>query len=107
MTRTVRLSDTAVSVFETDIAELADDPEGHGLNADEARTVRLIAACIDGSRFVRPDSADDVATICGELTDMANGYDDVVVGNTPGDGDQRRFAKHARDALQGLVRRLR
>lgn len=104
--RVIRLSDTLRSVFETDVAELALDPDAFGLDSDESLAVRLIAGHIHRGSFAVPESAHDAAIVRSELIAMANGYDDVAIGLTPGDGEARRFARLARDGLSALAYRI-
>jgi len=60
----------ARGVFETRIAELAADPDGHGLDADEAAAYQLADRCYSDGWLAVPDGADDREALWRLFTDL-------------------------------------
>lgn len=93
----VKIPEMVASFFETDLAELADDPEGHGLDAGEAAAARLVwEATGRGGGFlaVAPGAA---AALSAALTDLSNQADGIAVA-LRARGDRAGAAWHDRVA---------
>ena len=93
----------ARTAFESRIAELAADPDGHGLDADEAVAYRLAArCCLDGALLFAPAEREELRAL---LTEIANAEDDTAEDRgVP--ADVRRMARATRDGLSTLARRM-
>lgn len=80
----IRLSATAVSFIETDVLELAADPDAYGLGADEARIYALLADAVNVRQrtlclriAVSPADRDAIFSL---LNDQSNLHDDMAEG---------------------------
>ena len=96
----IKIPVTAASVFETDVIELAADPEGYGLDADERAAYALLAGCLVGGHLVTPEAKEDRDALFATLTALSNAYDDQAVH---GHGEDRRFANNAARSLSTLA----
>lgn len=106
----IKLSETALSVFETDVYELAEDPESFGLDEDETTAYQALAACVDLDRavLVIPESAQERRLVADLLTDLANGYDDALEHQRDQWGpEELRFAVTARRVMTSLASKVR
>ena len=98
----IKLSETALSVFETDVAELALDPFAYGLDEDETHAYLALYYSIDWkrARLIVPEGRQARAAIASLLTDLANNYDDEVESRRAPD---LAFAARARTVLTNLA----
>lgn len=95
----------ARGVFETRIAELAADPDGHGLDAEEAAAYQLADRCYSAGWLTVPDDADDRETLWALFNEIANCEDDDAEDRN-GDPEMRRFARATRDGMTTLAYKI-
>lgn len=74
--------------------ELAADPDGHGLDAEETAAYQLAARCYSDGRLAVPDGADDREALWRLFNDIANAED--------GDAENRRLDPETCDAVRAL-----
>lgn len=91
----------ARGVFETRIAELADDPDGHGLDPDEAAAYQLAARCYSDGRLAVPGDAGERDALVDLFIDICNAEDGDAEDRSR-DAESRRFARAARDGIGTL-----
>lgn len=102
---TIPVRGYAQTVFQTQIAELAADPEGHGLDEDETRAYRLAASLYNDGRLRIPAERNDAETLIRLFTDICNAEDEIAEGNagpTNHTAEDRRMARHAAQGMAGL-----
>jgi hypothetical protein len=95
------ITESAFSVFETDVMELADDPEAFGLTAKEASVRQLLCNCIHGRRLVVPVHEQSRGELADLLTELSNSYDDQAEA-----GVDARFNRNAARSLATLATKL-
>jgi len=95
----------ARGVFETRIAELAADPDGHGLDAEETAAYQLAARCYSDGRLAVPDGADDREALWRLFNDIANA-EDGDAENRRLDPEARRFARAACAGMTTLATKI-
>lgn|GEM_PF-6496441 len=114
----VKVPETVISVIETDVVELARDPEGHGLSREETMAYRALARSFDrgwgrvegpegvrypkGGRLKVPSSLPDQKKVAALLLDLSNSYDAQA---EEGRGD-KAFDRRASNALSATAIRL-
>lgn len=98
----IRLSTSALSVIETDVLELAADPSGHGLTAEQTSDYRLLGDHLVDAALVIPADPDKRERLCSLLTDLSNTYDDQAER-----GHEAVFARRASRSLTTAVSRIR
>lgn len=103
--RTIKLVPTVQSIFETDVYELAADPDAFGLEADEAYAYGLLAESVtmSGDRLRVPDSQADREVLWRLLVDLANAYGDAA---EYGESDDPRFDRLAGNSLGTLASKV-
>lgn len=101
----VPLADSALSVIETDVTELARDPLGFGLTTEEAQVYELLADAVDGRRLLVPVDRVDCYAMADLLDNLSNAYDDQAeYGYGAVD---RRFARAAARSLGTAASKVR
>ena len=105
MAATIRVRGGAVVVFETRIFELAADPDGYGLDADEAAAYHLANRCYRDGRLTVPDTAAEREMLARLFTDVSNAEDGPAEDQSL-DAEARRSARSSRDSMMGLATKL-
>lgn len=104
---TVAIRGYAQTVFQTQIAELAADPEGHGLDEDETRAYRLAASLYNDGRLRIPTDRDDAEALIRLFNDISNAEDEIAEGNAgphaKHSAEERRMARHAAQGMAGIA----
>jgi len=97
----VKVPESVISVIETDVLELARDPEGHGLSHQETMAYRALVRSVDRGkgRIKFPDNPQDAKSVAGLLGDLSNTYD---ASAEEGRGD-KAFDRRASNALAATV----
>lgn len=101
----LRVRGHAQGVFETRIAELAADPDGHGLDAEEAAAYQLAARCYSDGRLAVPAGAEDREALWRLFIDICNAEDGDAEDRSR-DAESRRFARAARDGIGTLATKI-
>jgi hypothetical protein len=104
--KTVKLSDTLASVFETDVLELAAYPDTFGLEGtEELVQLRAVASCLseDGTRFVLPEDEAEAEVVWRALTDLSNDLDDMAESGRSNDPAFDRRAARGLGTLAAKV----
>lgn len=103
--RSFRLSDTAQSVFETEV--LGQTEEEFALYDDEAvsRGVRALGNRLSGKTLLAPESLSEAEDVASALTWLSN-YFDSQLETGQGESD-RQFLARARKVTQELASRVR
>lgn len=101
-----KLSGWALSHFETEVRELAEDPEAHGLSPEEAEDYKVLHESVDYDKgtFRLPDhpkAADRMHTV---LTEMINLHDEHAEKDE--EPEQRKMARAQRDGLSTLANKV-
>lgn len=100
----VKLSETLISVFETDVLEQSADPEEFFLDSSEALAIKLLAAAFTGTHLLIPANPKERDLMRDWLVDQANFYDDVAeykIGP-----EDPKFARRAAKGLTTLSLKL-
>lgn len=97
-----KVSPWAASAIETDILELAADPEGYGLDAEECAAFQIFVRGYDADKSTLAlSTAADAESAWRTLVDLANSYDDAIeYQRFPADIKQQ--ARNIRRALSAL-----
>lgn len=104
---TIAVRGYAQAVFQTQIAELAADPEAHGLDEDETRAYTLAASLYNDGRLRIPSTLEDGITLIRLFNDISNAEDEIAEGNAgphaKHTAEERRMARHAAQGMAGLA----
>lgn len=100
-----KVPDSAAVFWQTEVAELAEDPAGYGLDADEAHAYKVARAAYRGGRLYVPEKLEDLRTLSTLLNDQAN-LQDAVAEDQTRPGVVRVLARHPRDSLSTLSGRV-
>jgi len=111
MSKRAIITKTAWSVLETDVFELAQDPDAFGLDEEEAEAYILLANSVKPSQYTDgagvlyvPASSREQMLLWNLLLELSNMYDDIAEkGSKHGDA---RFARMASKSLGTLAGKM-
>ena len=101
-----KIADSAFSVLQTDVFELAIDPDAFGLSPDEARVYALLCSHVRGTRLHVPADPSDCDALAGLLCDLSNSYDEQAERKVGEGVENARFCRNASRSLSTLSVKL-
>lgn len=101
--RSRKIAESAFSVFETDVFELAEDPESFGLTPEDRDRYAALDRAIDreAMRLILPVDRERCDLVASLLLDLANLYDEIAE-DRDSDPLTRSHARIARKSLSTL-----
>jgi hypothetical protein len=100
---TIKLSQSVLSVIETDVVELEKDPSRHGLTPEEARAYRLVMKNLEGDHLTVPADPDEIEAMSDVFGDLSNTFDDYAEYGGPG---EKKFNRAAAKSLSSVAMKL-
>lgn len=109
--KTYAVAPWAVVVFETEVHDLAFEPDEYGLDTNEALAYRILDLHYDHTncRFTVPADPAQATIAADKLHSIANGYSDQADGTERQrleSAYERRVARHTANGLTTLALRI-